>query len=113
LQFSAKNGSLAVTASGSYADTNALANVTVLGVKVAPASVQLNGKDLEQTTWDYQEASSVLAITQLNNLTSGGAWSSNWTLTWTDETRSNRGARPVIDWLMLFSLCLLSISAIS
>ncbi|OIW26130.1 glycoside hydrolase family 31 protein [Coniochaeta ligniaria NRRL 30616] len=83
VEFSATNGSLAATATGSYVDSNPLANVTVLGVKTAPASVELNGKALEKSTWEYSTDSSVLAITSLNDQTSGGAWCSNWTITWT------------------------------
>jgi len=82
MQFSAINWSLAATATGSYADSNPLANVTVLGVKTAPSSVQLNGKALEQSTWEYQKDTSVLAISKLNDQTSSGAWCSNWTITW-------------------------------
>jgi alpha-glucosidase len=82
MQFSAMNGSLAANANGSYVDSNALANVTVLGVKSAPAGVQLNGKALDQSTWEYVKDTSVLAITGLNGQTSGGAWCSNWTITW-------------------------------
>jgi alpha-glucosidase len=82
MQFSARNGFLAATATGGYVDSNPLANVTVLGVKTAPSSVQLNAKPLEQSTWEYQQDSSVLAIRHLNDQTSGGAWCSNWTLNW-------------------------------
>ncbi|KAB5578414.1 putative alpha-glucosidase precursor [Coniochaeta sp. 2T2.1] len=82
VQFSATNGSLAVTATGNYEDSNPLANITVLGVKSAPANVQLNGKALEQSTWEYEKDSSVLAVTKLNDQTYSGAWSANWTLTW-------------------------------
>lgn len=63
-------------------DSNPLANVTVLGVKTAPASVQLNGKALEQSAWQYQQDASVLAVTNLSDQTSGGAWRSNWTISW-------------------------------
>ena len=82
IQFSATNGSLAVTATCSYEDSNPLANVTVLGVKSAPGTVQLNGKALEQSKWEFESDTSVLAITKLNDQTAGGAWSTNWTLTW-------------------------------
>lgn len=63
-------------------DANPLSNVTVWGVKTTPTSVELNGKALEKASWEYEKDTSILAITKLNDATSAGAWSANWTLTW-------------------------------
>lgn len=56
--------------------------MTVLGVKTAPTAVRLNGKALEQSAWEYLQDTSVLAVTNLNDQTFGGAWCSNWTISW-------------------------------
>lgn len=82
LQFTATNTSLAAIVSGTFEDPNPLANVTVLGVKAAPTSVKFNGKALEEESWEYAAASSVLSITELGRLTAGGTYNANWTVTW-------------------------------
>lgn len=67
---------------GNYTDTNALANVTVMGVQKAVNGVSWNGKALQSSQWSYNGTSSLLEVVQLNSLTANGAWSSNWTLEW-------------------------------
>ena len=67
--------------SGTYADTNALANVTVLGVNASVSAVSFNGQSLA-AGWAYNGTSKVLSVVGLNKLTSSGAWSSDWALTW-------------------------------
>lgn len=72
---------LSAVPQGSYKDTNALANVTVMGVSCQPASVSFNGTKLS-SGWSYDSSSKVLAVTQLNGATGGGAWASPWSLSW-------------------------------
>jgi alpha-glucosidase len=64
-----------------YNDTNPLANVTILGVGSKVNNVSLNGASIS-SGWTYDSSSQVLAITGLSNVTSGGAWSSDWVLNW-------------------------------
>jgi len=81
VEFSASKGSLTASPRGIYQDTNALANVTILGVGSQPSSVMFNSANLT-TGWDYNSTSKVLSIAVLNNHTCSGAWSQSWTLTW-------------------------------
>jgi len=79
--FSVTNGKLYASASGTWKDTNPLANVTVLGLSSQPSNVTLNDSPLTSGV-DFNSTSGVLKITGLNNATSGGAWSSDWVLGW-------------------------------
>jgi alpha-glucosidase len=80
VEFSATNGTLHASATGTYPDTNPLANVTILGVPAAPKSVTLNGKSLSPII--FNETTGSLSVTGLQNATSGGAWQSDWNLSW-------------------------------
>jgi alpha-glucosidase len=80
-QLEASNSMLSVVPQGLYKDTNALANVTVLGVSRQPGSVSFNGTKLS-SGWSYDSSSKVLAVTQLNSATGGGAWAAPWSLSW-------------------------------
>jgi alpha-glucosidase len=82
VEFSTTNGTLYASATGTYTDTNPLANVTVLGVSAAPKSVSLNGESLSNGI-AFNKTSGTLTISGLSNATSGGAWKSDWTLSWT------------------------------
>lgn len=82
LQFAATSSSLTATVNGTYGDTNPLSNVTVLGVYSAPAVVKFGAKSLKKSSWDYSAASAVLSVTGLNQTNSGGAYGSNWNITW-------------------------------
>ncbi|OCL09798.1 glycoside hydrolase family 31 protein [Glonium stellatum] len=82
IAFEASQGCLSSKTIGAYLDTNPLANVTVMGVSSCSGKVSLNGKPVSSGV-NYDKASSVLAITGLNKLTSSGAWKQNWELTWT------------------------------
>ncbi|KAF2230688.1 glycoside hydrolase family 31 protein [Viridothelium virens] len=81
VDFTATQGSLYASARGTYNDTNALANVTVLGVENAGNSVTLNGKTLSSGV-QYDGTNKILKVTGLNNMTSTGAWSQDWVLSW-------------------------------
>lgn len=72
---------LYASARGTYKDTNALANVTILGVPSPVSNVTLDGATLS-SGWNYNSTSKVLAITGLANSTSKGAWSADWVLKW-------------------------------
>ncbi|USW49247.1 Putative glycoside hydrolase family 31, galactose mutarotase-like domain superfamily [Septoria linicola] len=80
VDFTATDGSLYASSRGLYKDTNSLANVTILGMQSAPGMVALNGQNVSTST--YNSTSKVLSVTGLQNLTSEGAWKSDWTLTW-------------------------------
>lgn len=82
VQFSARDGKLNVGVAGAYNDTNALGNVTVLGVFDGIGSIALNGKAVGEGNLVYCEDTGVLRLTGLNDLTEGGAWRGNWTLSW-------------------------------
>lgn len=81
VDFVASDGSLRASGRGTYRDTNALANVTVLGVQSPPGSVALNGMTISGGI-NYNGTSKVLKVTGLQNATAEGAWASDWTLTW-------------------------------
>lgn len=81
VDFTAGNGTLYASSRGLYADKNALANVTIMGVQSQPSSVKLNGQTVGQG-FSYNSTSKVLAVTGLQNATSSGAWAKDWTLTW-------------------------------
>lgn len=81
VDFTATAGSLYASARGLYQDTNALGNVTVLGVQSAPTNVTLNGK-LISSGVNYNSTSKVLSVVGLQNSTSSGAWASDWILSW-------------------------------
>lgn len=82
IQFDATDGKLNVAVAGSYKDTNVLGNVTVLGVTDGIGNVTLNGQGISQDKVEYSEDTGVLKLVGLNDLTSGGAWQGNWTLSW-------------------------------
>lgn len=81
LQFSASHGQLSAKPKGKFVDTNALANVTVLGVSKAPKTVTLNGGKFGGV-WGYDAESKVLVVTGLEKATKGGAWKKEWVLKW-------------------------------
>ena len=82
ISFAAQGGQLKADVQGEYKDTNALGNVTILGVSSAVSQVKLNGETIDQNKVTYNQTSSVLKLSGLNDLTSGGAWQGSWTLSW-------------------------------
>lgn len=79
VDFTVANNKLYASTRGTYVDTNALANVTVLGVQSAPSNVTLNGQGVG---FEYNATSKVLSCKGLQDCTSAGAWSSDWVLSW-------------------------------
>ncbi|CAO2658127.1 Nn.00g073870.m01.CDS01 [Neocucurbitaria sp. VM-36] len=82
VSFAALDGQLKVDVQGEYKDMNALGNVTILGVSACAAEIKLNGEAIEQSKVDYNQTSSVLKLSGLNDLTKVGAWKGSWTLSW-------------------------------
>lgn len=87
IDFVVANNALYASGRGCYNDTNALANVTVLGVPQQPSSVSLNGQMVNNVA--YNSTSKVVSITGLQNLTSTGAWQADWVLKWSFGGSSN------------------------
>lgn len=81
--FTAMSGQLKVELDGEYKDTNALGNVTIMGVTGPVGDVKLNGNGIDSSKVDYRQDVGVLKISGLNDVTSGGVWQGNWTLSWT------------------------------
>lgn len=81
VEFSLTNKALYASTRGLYNNTNPLANVTVLGVTSPVTNVTLNGAKLS-SGWTYNSTSQVLDIKGLMNMTSAGAWASDWVLKW-------------------------------
>ncbi|KAK0353781.1 hypothetical protein LTR91_013058 [Friedmanniomyces endolithicus] len=79
VDLTASNGSLWASARGTYEDTNALANVTVMGVATKPSTVTLNGQTVSNGV-SYN--GSVLSVKGLEAATSKGAWAQDWVLSW-------------------------------
>jgi alpha-glucosidase len=44
--------------------------------------VKFNGNTIDADKVNFDSDTSVLKLTGLNSLTSGGAWQSSWTLSW-------------------------------
>ncbi|KAK3987755.1 alpha-glucosidase [Cladorrhinum sp. PSN332] len=84
VQFTATSNSLTVVPEGNYLDTNALRNATVLGLPKGPlpSKVSLNGMQLDSAYWTYSSGNSVLALHDLNDKFTKGAWTFGWNLTW-------------------------------
>lgn len=81
VDMTASNGSLYASNRGTYADSNPLANVTIMGVQSGPSTVSLNGQDLS-AGWNYNSSSKVLSVKGLASSTPAGAWAQGWTLSW-------------------------------
>ena len=81
VQLVASQNALYASVTGSYVDTNALANITILGVASQPSNVTLNGQDISSTA-SYNATSKVVSLQGLLNATSSGAWAQDWTLRW-------------------------------
>jgi alpha-glucosidase len=82
VKLSAKDSTLKAEVSGNYADTNALGNVTVMGVFDGVGDVKLNDQAVESGKVEYDEESGVLKLIGLDELTQGGAWGGDWILSW-------------------------------
>ncbi|KAL5356599.1 glycosyl hydrolases family 31-domain-containing protein [Aspergillus floccosus] len=73
---------LVATASGSWAERNALEKVAILGVQHAPAKVRFNGRPVHHKSVNYNATSQVLRISDLQRWTKKGAWHDDWVLEW-------------------------------
>jgi alpha-glucosidase len=82
ITFAAAKGQLKVGVSGGYKDTNALGNVTILGLSGGVGQVKLNGNTLDAANVNYNSTSHVLKLSGFNDITKGGAWQGDWILTW-------------------------------
>jgi alpha-glucosidase len=82
IKFAAMSGQLKVDVQGGYKDNNTLGNLTILGVTNGCGQVKLNGQAIDAAKVNYNQTSSVLKLSGLDDLTSGGAWQRNWTLSW-------------------------------
>jgi alpha-glucosidase len=82
ITFVAMKAQLQVGVNGGYKDSNALGNVTILGVSGGVGQVKLSGQTVDASKVSYDSSTSVLKLSGLNDLTKGGAWQGNWTLTW-------------------------------
>lgn len=80
--FTAQGGCLKADVQGEFKDTNALGNVTILGVHSNPSQVKLNDFAIDSSKIAYNATASTLKLSGLNDLTSGGAWQASWTLNW-------------------------------
>jgi alpha-glucosidase len=67
---------------GDFKDTNALGNVTILGVTSTPTQVKLNDEAIDSSKFAYNATASTLKLSGLNDLTRAGAWQGSWTLSW-------------------------------
>ncbi|KAF2637359.1 hypothetical protein P280DRAFT_482813 [Massarina eburnea CBS 473.64] len=82
ISFKAGDGQLKADVNGTWKDTNALGNVTILGVFDGIGELKLNGQSIGNGTVDYDKDTGVLKLSKLNELTKSGAWSASWTLSW-------------------------------
>jgi alpha-glucosidase len=82
VSFAASSAQLKAEVQGAFKDTNALGNVTILGVSGNVGDVKLNGEAVDQNKVEFDQDARVLRLSGLNDLTSGGAWQGSWTLSW-------------------------------
>jgi alpha-glucosidase len=81
IAFSAMDSQLKADVNGTYKDTNSLGNVTIMGVD-SVGDVKLNGQSVGEAKVNFDDSTGVLKLSGLNDLTSAGAWSGSWTLSW-------------------------------
>ena len=82
VDFTASSSMLYANGRGLYTDNNALANVTVLGVRQSPGAVTFNGVNVDSSGVAYNSSSQILSITGLSGATGSGAWAEDWVLAW-------------------------------
>lgn len=80
--FKATKSSLSAEPCGNWHEKNALGKVDVLGVSHKPHGVTLNGKAVPDASVHYNATSNVLSVTDLQDMTSKGAFASSWVLKW-------------------------------
>lgn len=67
---------------GEFVDTNALGNVTVMGIKRDVRKVKFNGIALKPIHWEFDTSKHLLKVTGLDSSTRTGAWRTEWVLSW-------------------------------
>lgn len=89
VKFTANQSSISAFSEGDFEDTNKLANITILGLRLPHAdlskglrSLTLNGKPLPPAVATYNTELHILSITGLQAWFKGGAWEQNWVLKW-------------------------------
>lgn len=82
LQFSASKNWVYAHPKGDYVDTNALEDLTVLGLTKGPKKVWLNGHVLDSSYWSYEKKKGVLSLENLNDWFPKGAWTFGWKIKW-------------------------------
>lgn len=82
VDFTLSENSLDVSTRGSYSDTNALANITVMGLARAPTNVLFNGGSAWAGGVAWEGSDMVAVFSGFHDVTAAGAWSNDWTLTW-------------------------------
>lgn len=80
--FEVEGGELRAKVEGDFEDANALGTVKVLGVWGRVGEVRFNGKRVGRDSVEYDRKEGVLEIKGLNEVTKGGAWKGDWTLSW-------------------------------
>ncbi|KAI8945447.1 glycoside hydrolase family 31 protein [Xylaria longipes] len=82
VDFSVSGSALTATPSGNYDDGNPLGYVTILGVDGDVSEVSFGETKLNGESWHFDPASRVLRVDWLETLTDKGAWTADWTLSW-------------------------------
>jgi alpha-glucosidase len=78
--FKVRKGALDAKVEGGYKDENAMGSVTILGVG-SVGDVTLNGEPVGKGNAQFNAATKILKV-KLNDVTKGGAWQGDWTLSW-------------------------------
>lgn len=82
VDFAATTDSLYISVRGAYVDTNALQNITIMGVDSAPDKITLNGDEIAGCEMKYDNATKVISVIGLETATKDGAWKNDWVLSW-------------------------------
>ncbi|KAI9892751.1 MAG: hypothetical protein M1814_001171 [Vezdaea aestivalis] len=80
VRFQAGNGALSAMPRGEWREEMPLANVTVLGVVGKVEEVRFRGERLGG--WTFDVGKKLLSVRGLQGKTKGGAWESEWGLSW-------------------------------
>jgi hypothetical protein len=95
-KFSYSNNTLTSTVTGSYSDTNPLANITIAGLTAQPSglSMSIGGIQLSTDGISQSYTNGTLMLTGLSSMTESGAWSENLQVSFTSgmETVTTSGA---------------------
>ena len=81
VEMSASANTLSASSTGSYVDSNRLANVTILGVGEGKrsADVRFNSRAVDESAVAYNATAKTLTVSFAETM---GAWSADWTLSW-------------------------------